>query len=110
MHDSHDRQPHATIEHCGGETAMVRAIILSGSVPSASPWTNWYHPGTRGTRTRARCWGLLVKPGSIPSPGQMLEQLRMITLVVMPSTVPFRLPEHRELYLSGLRLAAGEAT
>jgi hypothetical protein len=34
----------------------------------------------------------------------MLEQLRTITPVVMPSTVPFRNPEHRELFLSGLRL------
>jgi len=31
-----------------------------------------------------------------------------ITPVVMPSTVPFRNPEHRDLFMSGLRLAAGE--
>jgi len=39
---------------------------------------------------------------------QMLEQLMTITSVVIPSTVPFRNPEHRDLFLSGLRLAAGE--
>jgi len=27
---------------------------------------------------------------------------------VVPSVVPYRSPEHRELFLSGLRLAAGE--
>lgn len=36
--------------------------------------------------------------------------LRTITPIVVPPLVPFRNPEHRELYLSGLRLAAGEAT
>jgi len=30
--------------------------------------------------------------------------------VVVPSHLPLRNPENRELYLSGLRLAAGEAT
>jgi hypothetical protein len=29
---------------------------------------------------------------------------------VMPDTSSLRNPEHRELYLSGLRLAAGETT
>jgi hypothetical protein len=28
---------------------------------------------------------------------------------VMPGTVPYRNPEHRELFLSGLRIAAGDA-
>ena len=34
---------------------------------------------------------------------------RAITSQVVPSDLPYRNPEHRELYLSGLRLAAGEA-
>jgi adenylate cyclase len=58
-------------------------------------------------RYLAACY---AQAGRLEQAGQMLEQLRMITPVVMPSTVPFRHPEHRELYLSGLRLAAGEAT
>jgi hypothetical protein len=29
---------------------------------------------------------------------------------VVPRIVPYRNPEHRELFLSGLRLAAGEGT
>jgi hypothetical protein len=35
-------------------------------------------------------------------------RLRAIIPQVVPSDLPFRNPEHRELYLSGLRLAAGE--
>jgi hypothetical protein len=38
-----------------------------------------------------------------------VERLRAITPVVMPRTLPQRNPEHRELFLSGLRLATGEA-
>jgi hypothetical protein len=36
-------------------------------------------------------------------------RLRAITPLVVPSDLPFRNPEDRELLLSGLRLAAGEA-
>jgi hypothetical protein len=32
----------------------------------------------------------------------------VISRVVVPSVIPYRNPEHRELLLSGLRLAAGE--
>jgi TolB-like protein len=41
---------------------------------------------------------------------EIVERLRAITPVVVPSAGPFRNPEHRELYLSGLRLATGGAT
>jgi len=40
---------------------------------------------------------------------EIVKRLREITPVVVPSVVPYRNPEHRELFLSGLRLAAGEA-
>jgi len=40
----------------------------------------------------------------------MVERLRAITSVVIPDASYLQSPEHRELYLSGLRLAAGEAT
>jgi adenylate cyclase len=39
----------------------------------------------------------------------VVSQLRSLTPVVVPSGAQFRNPEQRELYLSGLRLAAGEA-
>ena len=40
---------------------------------------------------------------------EIVKQLRAITAVVIPDASHLRDPEHRELYLSGLRLAVGEA-
>jgi adenylate cyclase len=39
---------------------------------------------------------------------KIVARLRAITPVIIPSATHWRSPEHRELYLSGLRLAAGE--
>ena len=39
---------------------------------------------------------------------EIVTRLREITPVVVSSVIPFRNPEHRELFLSGLRSAAGE--
>jgi TolB-like protein len=39
-----------------------------------------------------------------------IAKLRAITPLVVPSDLPYRNPEARELFLSGLRLAMGEAT
>jgi hypothetical protein len=41
---------------------------------------------------------------------RVVTRLRAITPVVMPRAIPFRNLEHRELLLSGLRLAAGAAS
>ena len=41
---------------------------------------------------------------------EVIARLQAITSVVIPDASFLRNPEHRELYLSGLRLAAGEAT
>jgi adenylate cyclase len=46
--------------------------------------------------------------GSLDEARNVIRQLRAITAAVMPSFVPFRNPEDRELLLSGLRLATGE--
>jgi len=46
--------------------------------------------------------------GRLDDAREIVARLRTITPVVVPPLVPFRNPEHRELYLSGLRLAAGE--
>ena len=54
----------------------------------------------------ARC----VHMGRLDEAGDILTRLKTITPVVVPSIVPFRDPEHRELFLSGLRLAAAETT
>jgi TolB-like protein/class 3 adenylate cyclase len=40
----------------------------------------------------------------------VIDQLRALTSEVLPNDPPFRNPEHRELFLAGLRLAAGERT
>jgi hypothetical protein len=40
---------------------------------------------------------------------EIVARLRAITSVVIPDASFLRNPEHRELLLSGLRLAAGEA-
>jgi tetratricopeptide (TPR) repeat protein len=47
--------------------------------------------------------------GCLDEARKIIRQLRAITPVVAPSVTPYRSPEHRELYLSGLRLAVGEA-
>jgi len=48
--------------------------------------------------------------GRLDEPRAIVARLRAISPQVVPSDLPYRNPEDRELYLSGLRLAAGEAT
>jgi len=63
------------------------------------------HPNSY--RTLAACYAHM---GRLDEARAIVARLRAITPVVMPSDLPYRNPEDRELYLSGLRLAAGEAT
>jgi adenylate cyclase len=46
--------------------------------------------------------------GRLDEAGDIVKRLREITPFVLPSVVPFRKEEDRELFLSGLRLAEGE--
>ena len=46
--------------------------------------------------------------GRLNEARETFRRLQAITPDVLPSIVPYRNPEHRDLYLSGLRLAAGE--
>ena len=48
--------------------------------------------------------------GRLDEAVEAVRGLRTLTNVVVPSAAHWRNPEHRELYLSGLRLAAGEGT
>jgi TolB-like protein/class 3 adenylate cyclase len=48
--------------------------------------------------------------GRLDEAQETVERLRTLTNVVVPGAENWRNPEHRKLYLSGLRLAAGEAT
>jgi TolB-like protein/class 3 adenylate cyclase len=52
----------------------------------------------------------LAHMGRVDEARDIVSQLRSLTPVVVPSGTQFRNPEQRELYLSGLRLAAGEDT
>jgi pentatricopeptide repeat protein len=47
--------------------------------------------------------------GRLDEAREIVNRLRAITPVVVPSVIRYRNPEHRELFLSGLRLAVGEA-
>jgi adenylate cyclase len=60
----------------------------------------------RGYRFLAACYAHMGRPDDAR---ETVTRLRAITSVVIPDASFLRNPEHRELLLSGLRLAAGEA-
>jgi adenylate cyclase len=64
------------------------------------------HPGFPPSyRTLAACYAHM---GRLEEARTIVARLRAISPVVMPSTAEFHKPDDRELFLSGLRLAAGE--
>jgi len=67
------------------------------------------HPGWTPTyRFLAACYAHM---GQLDDATKIIERLRAITPLIVPKNAKhWRNPEHRELYLSGLRLAAGETT
>ena len=66
------------------------------------------HPGfPHSYRGLAACYAHM---GRLDEARAIVARLRAITPLVMPSVLPWRNPEDRELFLSGLRLAAGEPT
>ena len=65
------------------------------------------HPGLPSSyRALAACYAHM---GRLDEARAIVARLRAITAQVVPSDLPWRNPEDRELALSGLRLAAGEA-
>ena len=65
------------------------------------------HPGFPPTyRYLASCYAHM---GRLDEARVIIARLRAITPLVVPSDLPLHNPEDRELFLSGLRLAAGEA-
>ena len=65
------------------------------------------HPTWAPThRFLASCYAHM---GRLDEAREAVRQLRAITTIVIPGAAHWRNPEHRELFLSGLRLAAGEA-
>jgi adenylate cyclase len=66
------------------------------------------HPGSPPAyRTLAACYAHMGRPDEARA---IVARLRAITPQVVPSDLPFRNPENRELFLSGLRLATGEGS
>jgi adenylate cyclase len=67
------------------------------------------HPGWAPTyRFLAACYAHM---GRLDDATKIIERLRAITPLIVPKNAThWRNPEHRELYLSGLRLATGETT
>jgi adenylate cyclase len=66
------------------------------------------HPGFPPLyRHLAACYAHI---GRVDEARAVVVRLRAITALVVPNDLPFRNPEDRELYLSGLRLAAGETS
>jgi TolB-like protein len=58
-------------------------------------------------RTLAACYAHM---GQLTEARAIIARLRAITPLLVPNDLPFRDPEYRELFLSGLQLAAGETT
>jgi hypothetical protein len=56
-------------------------------------------------RGLAACYAHLGRLDEAP---EVIAKLGVLTSEVEPPQIPFRRPEDRELFLSGLRLAAGE--
>ena len=64
-------------------------------------------PGSPASyRYLASCYAHM---GRLDEARAIVSRLRAITPLLVPTDYPYRNPEHRELLLSGLRLAAGEA-
>ncbi len=56
-------------------------------------------------RVLAACYAHM---GQLEKARSAIDQVRTCTSVLIPKAIHFRNPEHRELYLSGMRLAVGE--
>jgi len=78
------------------EDAMPKLIAAVQHLPNAPE----YH------RALASCYAHM---GRLEEARSVIERLRTISPIVVPELNQFRNAEHRELFLSGLRLAAGEA-
>jgi adenylate cyclase len=78
------------------DEAIPKLLLAIQEIPS---FANSY-------RYLAACYAQM---GRLDDAREVVARLRAITSVVIPNVSYLRNPEHRELYLSGLRLAAGEA-
>jgi adenylate cyclase len=79
------------------DEALAKLLVAVQDTP-AWPWPY---------RGLAACYAHM---GRLDEAREVIVRLRTLTTELLPRHLPFRKPEHRELFLSGLRLAAGEAT
>jgi hypothetical protein len=77
--------------------AEARAMLLR-SLQEQPGWVPTY-------RFLAACCAHM---GQLDEARSVVQKLRALTTVVVPEATHWRNPENRALYLSGLRLAAGE--
>jgi TolB-like protein/class 3 adenylate cyclase len=77
------------------DEAAAKLVVSLEGLPS---FTTTY-------RFLASCYAHM---GRLDEARAIVTRLKAITPVIVPSDIPYRNPEHRELFLSGLRLAAGE--
>jgi hypothetical protein len=77
--------------------AAAKLLVAMQETP-AWPWPY---------RGLAACYAHM---GRLDEAREVIDRLRVLTPEALPRHLPFRNPEHQELFLSGLRLAAGEAT
>jgi TolB-like protein len=76
------------------------AALLLASLEQAPTFVMTY-------RLLASCYAHM---GRLDEAREIVKRLRGITSVVVPKVIPYRNPEYSELFVSGLRLAAGEVT
>jgi TolB-like protein len=81
-----------------GRLDQAKAMLLQ-SLQEISTWPPTY-------RFLASCHAHM---GHLDKAGDIVARLRDITPIVIPNVDHWRNPEHREFFLEGLRLAAGEA-
>jgi len=78
------------------DEAVPKLLLLIQQDPSYSP----------SYRYLAACYAHM---GWLEDAREVITRLRPVTSVVMPDLSYLRNAEHRELFISGLRLAVGEA-
>src|SRR6202045_1495406 len=88
------------VGHFFAERFDDAAAMLLRSLQEPPGWAPTY-------RFLAACYAHM---GRLDEAGETIKRLQAVARVVMPSAMHWSKPGHRELFLSGLRLAAGEAT
>jgi TolB-like protein/class 3 adenylate cyclase len=85
--------------HFFGRRFGEAAALLLASLEQAPTFVMTY-------RLLASCYAHM---GRLDDAREIVKRLRGITSIVVPKVIPYRNPEYGELFLSGLRLAAGES-